>query len=469
MRKHRNGIILTLVYLFTRLPFLVTHTVYYDSFEYVSRIRSVSWNTLLAVIRESHSPVHTLYIGLAGVMKIITQLPPEKVFTLLSVIFGLSVVYLWHTVLLRLLRDTRTALWGTLAFTLFPGFWRITTNILYEPLLLAFQAGTMAALLTFYDTKRARYAVAALLCYTGAQLTFIGNIFIAVPIIILAGLYKPKQLRLTVVILIASLVTACVVDRIVLGSWATLIQNYVTHAGDTVSPAGGILIITGRMLRNIIFITSALTYPLSTGIALVAIWTLRRNKHIIMLTLTFLCVSFLEMQYWHAGYYGRIGIFVLFPVSLILGKFFGKKPVLGLGLCTVLAINIVALGANQRKVPYVTALRLWALQSPAALFITGDYTRFAFAEKTNTFIVRDPQRDIPKLTEAVKTKQRIFLDKSILTYPYNQPDGWQYQLLSRQNRRGILADWFSNRCTMQIAYEYPSAPPLVVYEATSCE
>lgn len=467
MRKCRNGIILTLVYLFTRVPFLVFRPVYYDSFEYVDRIRDASWNTLVPIIRGSHPPVHTLYIGLAGAVRIITHLPAAQVYTLLSVFFGFFAVFLWYNVLFRFLRNSRDAFWGTLMFTLFPGFWRTSTNILYEPLLLAFQAGAMAATLTFFKTNRTRYMVAATLCFTAAQLTFIGNIFSVLPIMVLATLYKPKQTKWVIFWLTTSIATALVIDRMILGSWSALIQNYVTHAGDTISPTGGILVIFGRILRNIIFLTSKLTHPLAASIAIIALLYLRREKRMVWVTLAFLAISFAQMQYWHAGYYGRIGILVLFPLSLVLGKFLGKRPLFGIGLCIVLAINILILGTNQRKIPYITALARWT-QAPHTLFVTGDNTRFAFAPGTNVFIVRDPQNDIPKLTKAVETNERIFLDKSVLTYPYNQPDGWEYQLVSKQNKEGILTDWFAKRCTLRVAYDYPSLPPLVIYEATAC-
>jgi hypothetical protein len=468
MRNVRNGLTLTLVYLVTRVPFLVFRPIYYDSFEYVSRIRDVSSNTLVASIRGSHPPVHALYIGLAGVVRIITHLPPEQIYTLLSVFFGLFAVLLWYTVLLRFFRNYRDALWGALTFTLFPGFWRTTTNILYEPLLLAFQAGTMAAMLMFFETKRTRYTAAAVLCFTAAQLTFIGNIFSILPIMVLAALSKPKQITRVIVGIIIALAAACVVDRMILGSWPALIQNYVAHAADTISPTGGTFIILGRILRNIVLITSLLASPLAAAIALIAVWTLRRTKRLVALALAFCAVSFIEMQYWHAGYYGRIGIPVLFPLSLILGRFLGKRTLLGVGLSIVLAINIFILGTNQQKVPYITALNLWAQRAPDAVFVTGDATRFAFTAKANVFVVRNPDHDIGKLTEAIQANKHVYLDTSVLTYPYNQPDGWEYQLLSKQNKQGILTAWFTQHCTLHVAYEYPSVPPLVVYEATNC-
>lgn len=472
-----NFSILILIYIFTRFPFPFFNPVYYDSFEYVSVLQNARWGQIVSIVRSTHQPIHTIYIGLAALIKTLAPFTASEIYIFISLIFGLVTVIFWYIFLFYFYKRKEHAFWGTALLILFPAFWRINTNILYESMLLAFQAGAFATFFLFLDKKQIRYILAAIIFFGSAQLVFIGNIFSAVPIAFMALIFKIKERKMIFIWLIASIIFSLLIDYIILGSTNNLIQKYTSHMTDLVSPQGGIIITSARIIRNIILLTSKIIHPLTLFITILAFWALRNEKRIIIITLAFFAASFVMMQYWHAGFFERIGILVIFPISILLAKFIGDRSLIGAILCIILTINIFILGFQQKKISYITALTNWVHsvlnKEKSVLFITGDYTRFTYEQtNANVFIIRDPKNETEKLLRAIiNTEQnngRVIADASALSYPFNQPDGWDYQLLSRQNKKGVIEKFLTEKCNLQEIYQQQSIPPLIIYEVKSC-
>jgi hypothetical protein len=475
----KNIFFLILIYIITRIIFLIFQPVYFDSFEYVDRLQNVSWNQIIPVIQSTHHPIHTLYVGMAAILRVSTGFPPAFIYTSMSFVFGGIAVWLWYICLIHIYRKKTFAFWGTLVFVLFPSFLRISTNILYESMLLAFQAGTMAALLCFLDTGKKRYWISAVLCFAAAQLVFVGNIFSVLPIAVLCVIHKPNKKQWIAAWIVSSVVLAFCVDYGILG-FLILMEKYLSHSGDVISPQGGIFIVLVRIIRNCITLTSILVHPFVALLSVYAIWAIRKQKQIFLTALVFIAASFLMMQYSHGGYFGRIGILIVFPVSMILGSFFGDRQKFGIIICALLWVNICLLGWEQRQVPYIHALSSWEQsvvipQGQRMLFVVTPFTRFAYGKTTqNIFVIGDDsEKDavplLERMKDILKSNGRVFVDSSVMTYPYDKPDGWGYHRLFGQNKQGFFSEWFPEHCAFDAISQQKSLPPFAVYEVTACD
>jgi len=464
------------VYFITRLPFLVFEPVYYDSFEYVRAISQIdTWHQIPKAILSTHQPVHTGYIGIAAFFRVITHLNPAVLYASISFISGLIGMSFWYLTLKHLYKNTAAAFWGTLVFVLFPYFWRSSTNILYESILTAMQTGTMLMLSIYAIRRKIKGLIAAIVLFAGAQLVFIGNIFSIIPIAVFGLCLKLKKSVL--IWAISSILLSLLVDYLISGDPTFITQKYLSHISDTVSPQGGLLLLIARITRNIIVITTAIVYPLPALLSIPALWKLRHDKHIFIMACVFLIFSFMTMQYWHAGNFGRIGFLVVLPISLILGKLFKDYPLIGIATSLILIGNVLKLGSQQRQTPYIHALTTWAKQTSkenkTSLFVTSDYTRFAY-EQTQAYVlvVRNPQNDIDKLLSDINKIQvqngNIFIDSSALSYPYDLPDGWNYHILSMQNKPQLIRESLTKDCNLKLYHEYSSFPALTIYQIEHC-
>lgn len=459
-----------LYYLITRIFFLQVRPVYYDSFEYVRLVESMSTIGIVEAIRNSHQPVHTLYLWMAGGVNQLIGLSPQLSLSTLSLAAGLGVVIFWVLLVKELTNSWKVGYCSGLVLCMIPGFFVANTNILYESLLLMAQVMSLWSVIKYSKTLKLAWLISGAVLLGLSQLVFIGSLFLLIPIATIFWIMRDKMSWGRLVLFGAVfMMIAGTLDVYVLGAGG-IMAKYLSHTGDVVSGSGGALILLGRVVRNIGYISWQLLGPVMIIlVALILIFDrakLARHKLILMgLALP----AFLMMQYWHAGYYGRLGMLVILPASLMVGIALSKRLFWIICLGMVMTFQLIMLGIKQQSTPYVLSLKQWVGERVATQsdwkFVTSDNARMAFENSgIELLVIRDPGREIQDLSEYINSspEQRVYIDRSALSYPYWQPDGWEDHLLSKKNGAMMIGEWVERHCNLREVTG-------IIYEISYCD
>jgi hypothetical protein len=143
------------------------------------------------------------------------------------------------------------------------------------------------------------------------------------------------------------------------------------------------------------------------------------------------------MQYWHAGFFGRLALFIVFPAALAISLVIEGK-IMKLITLILIGLTTINYGLNQRqKSPmyrYISLIKNSEDLKKTAV-ITSDYNRFLYFEnRIPTFVFNGLDENIPKaekfIQENLNKKRKVFIDSSGLRFPYYQFDGDFYHILS---------------------------------------
>ena len=430
--------LLSLLYALTRIPFLRPYPVYYDSFEYVRIIEKINWSSLHSFITTSHQPVHTLYFIICLIFKsLFPSLSTPLGMVLSSLFFGYGTCIIWYFVL-RKIRNKKIALWGAIILLLFPYFFITNTNILYESELLFFQLAAFFILLIGNEKKKERYIFFSGIVLGLAHLVFIGTAYI-VPIFlgfIWGGFSRKKWYGFVGLALfcIGYCLSGILLDFFILQSVPLLQVKYVKHVGDVVSQNQGLILMGGRMIRNVLVQVVAILSP-GGAILLVfsALYLLIKKRVGILVIVALLFIPFfILMQYWHAGFFGRLAIGIIFPASFLIVLFF-DSPIAHIAKIVVLLIFFISIPWRQLDPPPLYASFYQIQNDKNIAVITSDYHRFLYEEAHIPYFAikgdTDP-KEIQQYIDSALSQKVVLIDSAALRYPYYQYDGDTYHILS---------------------------------------
>lgn len=433
------SILLSISYFLSRLPFLRAYPVYYDSFEYARVAETINFSNFTQTITSSHQPIHTFYFLTILIFKqIFFFLSAEKVLVLISLVFGyLTVVFFFLFVKEYL--DDKKAFFASLLLLLFPYFFIANTNILYESELLFFQIISLYFFFTGLKKENIRRVLLAGIFWSISISIFTGSLLI-LPAFVVLCLKTKKKFALLSLVLISSFLIAVLLDVLILKSPALIVEKYQLHFGDLVSTQGGLAIFLFRILRNIVLESSAiLSLPAAILIAaalLIAIFNPPSSTTTFNLlsSIVWFGPPIILMQFWHAGLFGRLAIFLVFPASLLLTESLTKNWQKIFLLFTFL-VFLVPLLIAQTKNPPIYRFYDLIKNVPNVAILTSDANRFLYQKNQLPIFVFSPGNDLAEaekfINENLDQGKTVLIDSAGLNYPYFQFDGDFYHLLSR--------------------------------------
>ncbi len=424
-------IVVTLLYCITRLPFMHSFPVYYDSFEYVHLLERLQWNTVTSVISSSHQPIHSLYLLTAlGIKSLIPFTTSGFQLVFLSFLFGYGTLIVWYFAL-KLFVPKHTAFFATTLCIFFPLFFLTNTYISYESELLFLQVSSVYFLLRGIKKKEALALFLSGIMLGLAELVFIGTLFI-VPLYIVA--IAITSLQFLPLFIIGTLLSGVGGDVILLNSIALIIGKYSSHAYDVVSASQGIILLIARALRNIYLQSVSIFSPFGAIIFVVVIGIELLHKKSKMVTVILLsCIPYiLLMQYWHAGLYGRLACGIIFPASLLLALIIKQRKYQILVLL-VLISQFVFIVRYQSSTPLVYRSYHLIQNEKNIAVITSDFNRFLYEQNNILHFSIKGTTTLTEIRNFINSNlgtKKVIIDSSALRYPYFQFDGVGYSPVS---------------------------------------
>ena len=433
--------LLSVLYFLSRFPFLRAYPVFYDSFEYARISETINFSNLTQTITSSHQPIHTFYFLTILIFKqIFFFLSADKVLVLISLLFGYLTVIFFFLFTKEYL-DNKKAFFASLLLLLFPYFFVANTNILYESELLFFQIAALYFFFTGLKKENIRRVLLAGILWSISISIFTGSLIIF-PVFVALYLKTKKKLSLLslALTLTITLLIPLLLDIFVVKSPALIVEKYQFHFGDLVSSREGLAIFIFRILRNIVLESSAiLSWPgaiLTATVLLVSIFYPLPSTTIFnfLSSVVWFGPPIILMQFWHAGLFGRLAIFLVFPASLLLAENLTKKWQKIFLLLTFL-VFLVPLLIAQTKNPSIYRFYDLIKNVPNVAILTSDSNRFLYQKYELPTFVFSPGNDLPEaekfINENLKQGKTVLIDSSGLNYPYFQFDGDFYHLFSR--------------------------------------
>jgi len=465
---------LTIVYFFTRIPFLRGTPVFYDSFEYLNLVEKLDLSNFSQVIGSSHQPIHTFYFLTILVFKIIFFfIPTRSVLVFISLFFGYLTIITWYLLVKKFINNN-IAIFSALLLLIFPYFFVVNTNILYESELLFFQI--VSLYFAFDGSKKVdikKILIAGIL-WGISQSIFIGSLLIA-PIFFWQFLVSKKRrisYWLIFIFTLIGVVIPIIIDGLFLKS--SLFLKYSSHLIDFVSGKGGLFILLLRIIRNIIFQTAAIL-SVSGGVVLFTslLIIFLKNRKEFLTCLIWLIPPFFLMQYWHAGLFERLALFIVFPAALVI-SLVAREKLIRLLILFSIALTTVNFAVRQKNVllmnRYIGGIKN-SLNLKKIAIITSDYNRFIYWQNgLTTFVFNGLDENIPQaekfIQQNLKKKQRVLIDSSGLRFPYYQFDGDFYHLLSLGKIGQSQAKEVLEKFDFKVFYTDKSNPEIYFFEIT---
>jgi hypothetical protein len=264
---------------------------------------------------------------------------------------------------------------------------------------------------------------------------FIGTIFF-LPVIVLPLVFKRHYFRL-ILFTTLSLTAPFLLDLALLKDFSFVAEKYSSHLSDVVSTKGGLLILTGRMIRNfVIQLSSILSWPglVFFFISLVSSCLSAIRKNLVFVF--WLIPIFILTQYWHAGLFGRLSLTIIFPASALISLIL-KKKALTIIFLSALILTVLPYGLKQKEIPPIYRYYQLIKNVPNPAVVTSDYNRFVYQiNNMNIFFLNSNHEDVNQIREFInknlKEKRKVLIDSSALRYPYYQYDGDFFHILSQK-------------------------------------
>src|SRR3989344_4926172 len=433
---------LILLYFLSRIPFIRSYPVYYDSFEYERIADKINLSNFRQTALLSHQPVHTFYLATAAFFKsFFPYLNSGQVLSLISFLSGLFTVIIFYLAIKDIDGENR-GFWAGLFLLSFPYFLAVNSNILYEGEFLMFLA--LALLLGIKPGKKNNMYLTALsgVSYGLSVLIFIGSLFF-LPIILIVNIAKKKKPVFNLFIfLLAFSLTAILSDLILFSVIINLADKYLSHASDFTSARGGILIFTARILRNIFLQTSLNLSAIGAAIFFAALIFFLYKKRVYRTYFLVLGIPLMIlMQYWHAGLYGRLAVIILFPAAYVLsqiGKNSLSKLLIILLILTTTGKYAKAFLSRPPSYHYLKLINNNPVLNGSAV-VTSDYNRFIYERYGSpVFIIRDTpgiydQLDV-FISRQLQNNRIVAVDSQAVFFPNRQFDGDFYHPLTFKKR-----------------------------------
>lgn len=434
--------LISILYFLSRLPFLRAYSVYYDSFEYSSLAEKINLFNFSQIIASSHQPIHTFYfLTILFLKQIFSFLPTGTILILISLIFGYLTIVFWY-LFAKDYFNTKIAKFPSFLLLLFPYFFLVNTNILYESELLFFQIGAIYFLNKGLKTYGLRFIVLAGIFWGISISVFTGSLFL-LPIFLLLVHQSLIRRSLFLFFLIPAIIAPLILDLAVFQNLQLVLVKYQLHFGDLPSATNGLPLLILRTLRNVVLESSAiLSLPVVILVFLLSLFSFLRflPPYPSSLIIWFLPPLIL-MQFWHSGLFGRLGLFIIFPVSLILAKnlkIFWQKSLI---LLFLLILLVPLLFSQARKPPIYLYYELIKNEKNIVI-ITTDYNRFLYEKANLPIFILKNKEDLPSLENFIqnnlKENRKVLIDSMAINFPNFQFDGDSYHPLTENNSKTPL-------------------------------
>src|SRR5581483_10234483 len=378
---HLKKIILSILFFLSRIVFINTQPVFFDSPEYISRITAKNFHTALFA---GHWPYHFGYIFLNWpLFQLGKELHLNGLFLtlLFQVVFSYLTIVWFYKSLKRLLGQ-EIALKSSVIFSLTPLFWITNSTVMIETSYISFFIGSFYLLLLYLEKKEKKF-----LCFSAF---LFGFAFFVNPVILLwspvflylilkykrnAILYGLIYLSFLFVFILFEALLISDFGRAGIGLMS-IFKNYVIKSHEIYASGldlHSFLVYTRNFIIPLIRDHTFLLTVLSAVSLFVAF--IKKEKNIFIFGLLFVLPSVLANQWSDSLFYGREGLISLFGLSLLVGLLLQSRKLFTLFLCYLLIVSLPMLWLLRQPIPYIEEATMVKSLPKSSFLFESHYAR----------------------------------------------------------------------------------------------
>lgn len=418
-------IFLVFIFIFlSRVLFLSISPAFFDSLEY---LRLFALPSLGEALKQAHFPIHPLWIAVGWLFNRIPVSTALFKTEFLNGILGTISCFLIYKIA-RQFTDKNKALLVSLICAFTPYFWLSQINVLYEPLLGVFLLGS------FYFFLKNKLFPAAVFS-AGA---FLVSSTALIYLVFFAGwFFKKRDLK----------------GFVVLGGGMLLgVLGYLGILGLRGIPAGEFFLvlaagnsILGKLkLEGVMFFVrgarnSFLVFfeYLTVPVGIVLICLIKRTKKYFF---SWIACFLLLNTIWHAGMFGRTGLFLILAPVFLLVKIKSELILKVILVFLIIFSGFKVLPYHFEKTPYVLEKEYlednFARQNP--LVVVGAYEEPYLKDSFDLLILNSPKTNLneikKKINSSLGEKRMVLMTSQAVSVPYWQYDGMNFHILSKRKK-----------------------------------
>lgn len=418
----------------SRVLFLSISPAFFDSLEY---LRLFALPSLGEALKQAHFPIHPLWIAVGWLFNRIPVSTTLFKTEFLNGILGTISCFLIYKVA-RQFTDKNKALLVSLICAFTPYLWLSQVNVLYEPLLGVFLLGSFYFLLKNKLFPAAVFSAGAFLVSSTAliYLVFFAGFLIG------RGKLGPPRLRRGF-----SRGEAGVLG----GGMLMGVLGYLGILGLRGIPAGEFFLvlaagnsILGKLkLEGVMFFVrgarnSFLVFfeYLTVPVGIVLICLIKRTKKYFF---SWIACFLLLNTIWHAGMFGRTGLFLILAPVFLLVKIKSELILKVILVFLIIFSGFKVLPYHFEKTPYVLEKEYFSRLTEKSAVIISNYEDPYLKEVLTDFrVLNSPKTDIGEIKAWIEKNQAekkvVLITSQAVTTPYWQYDGMDFQILSKKRK-----------------------------------
>lgn len=431
--NRKLGISLISLFLISRLLFLNSQAVFFDSQEYLTRLTNPDFFQSLT---SGHLPLHDGYIlifwPIFQLAKFI-NIDPAGAVVFFQIIFpSLSIYYFYQ--LIKLFFDQKLALFSSIIASLTPFYWIANTTIMMETTYVSFFILSLYFWTEYCFLKKSRFYY-LILSSVFFIISFLAHtvIILWLPVFFFVVFYfNKKKLSKSTVYLLISL------------SIASLINAYFISNALKVDFFNSLNLVYTSKLQERVNIINLLVYfrnfiiPLlrnNTNLVvflglLGLIKVYGKDKKIFFLFSLWILPAIIANQWWDSLFIGRHALIAGFGLSFLTAFLINKhKTAFVFLLIYLLIVSLPAVYLLKQEIPYLQEAKIVKTLPQDGLLIESHFARPQVDGhyKGQIIFVNEPSFDKTTIYQSIitslKNKKPVFISSQALTDPYGLYSG----------------------------------------------
>ncbi len=429
-RRYTLIFLLILLYFLTRVFFINSQGVFFDSQEYINLF--INPNYIHAIIL-GHYPPHEGYfflfwpifhlahfISLDGAYSVI----------LIQIILSCITLYCFCSFIIYI-SDKRTALFATVLAALMPLFWIVNVTLMMENAYALYFFVSLYLLTLYLKRDKKLFLHISLFLYCMALLTQTIVVLWA-PFYLITILMKKKQQVVKICILLFLYFGIFSAANILFISYAggaplkdVFYSYYLSKTGEFSGAVNNThaILASGRnflipLLRNNTIVLAVLSL-----VSLIIL--LRKNKKMFFFGLLWIIPAIYANQWWDSLLMGRHALVASFGIAFLVALLIRKKSIFMIATIMYLLIcSLPALNLLRYPIPYLQEASYVKLLPKDALFIESHFARPQVQSTViaKTIYLNEPHYTSDRIKKAIDIqlgeKKPVFISGAALSEPY---------------------------------------------------
>lgn len=472
------GFLLVLFFVLSRLFFLTTGDVFFDSTEYLARFQNSS---LLNALIHGHTPLHMGYVMICWPIFQVAQyigLNPVAAILFMQIILALVTVVMMQKTVLLLTSDKALSKRVGWLMSVVPVFWIVNEAVMMETTYLFFWMISLFLLLKSFQSPNSKWKYLFWSSLSWMMAFWTHNLIIIwIPLFVYFIFARSKEQKLKYLWAgLATLVFASVINAFALSlTYQTnfthgLHELYVVKMAER-AHFDGSLEAMARYLRNwLIPLGYNNSWVLMLTAATGCFFVFRNKPRFIPVLLFWIAPSVIANQWWDSLLFGRhaliatLGIVLMATFALRNTKIF-----LSVFICLLL-ISLGTVSLYRQGIPYLQVRRAAVQLEQGGLLIESHFARpqMTGVYKGQTIFVEEPgwpsDTLIKKIADVRRTGKKVYVTGQALSEPYGLYSGPFLHPISLSYRKEKVLEPLLRDYQFSEAVRIGSGENLSIYE-----